>query len=62
MKPDKYKPPKQFRPATCTGTTDYTDDEREFLVAMDRYKREKNRPFPTWREVLMVIKGLGYTK
>lgn len=41
---------------------DYSDDERAFLKAMDRYKRENRRPFPTWREVLDVLKGLGYRK
>jgi hypothetical protein len=37
-------------------------EENEFLMAMDRFKREKCRPFPTWREVLAVLKSLGYRK
>jgi len=41
---------------------DYTDEEFEFLKAVDRYKRERRRPFPTWREVLMVLKSLGWRK
>ncbi len=41
---------------------DYTEEEREFLVAIDRYKRSARRPYPTWREVLRVIKALGYRK
>jgi hypothetical protein len=41
---------------------DYSDDEREFLVAMERYKRERRRPFPTWREVLVVLLSLGYRR
>ncbi len=41
---------------------DYTDEERAFLVAMDRYKIKHDRPFPTWREVLTVVKSLGYVK
>jgi hypothetical protein len=41
---------------------DYTDDEREFLQAMDRFKRSHNRPYPTWREVLGVLRSLGYAK
>jgi hypothetical protein len=40
----------------------YTDDEREFLLAMDHYKRTQRRPYPTWREVLRVLKSLGYRK
>lgn len=40
----------------------YDADEIEFLQAVDRYKREKSRPFPTWAEVLEVLKSLGYRK
>jgi HK97 family phage portal protein len=40
--------------------SDYTDEERTFLTAMDRFKRERRRPFPTWREVLHVLHELGY--
>lgn len=45
-----------------THCQDWTDEEREFVLALDRYKRENRRPFPTWREVLWVIKELGYRK
>lgn len=37
-----------------------TDEQFEFLMAIDRYKKENKRPFPTWTEVLEVIKALGY--
>lgn len=40
----------------------YTDDEVEFMLAMERYKRFAQRPFPTWHEVLSVIRELGYRK
>jgi hypothetical protein len=40
----------------------YSDEEWEFMQAMERYKRTKQRPFPTWREVLGVLKELGYRK
>ena len=39
---------------------DYTDDETDFMKAMERYKRENRRPFPTWSEVLEVVRALGY--
>ena len=42
--------------------SNFTDEEREFIVAMDYYKRTHRRPFPTWREVLGVLKSLGYRK
>ncbi len=39
-----------------------TDEQFEFLMAIDKYKRVNNRPFPTWTEVLDVIHALGYRK
>ena len=39
-----------------------TDEQFEFLMAIDRYKRENQRPFPSWTEVLEVIKAMGYRK
>jgi len=39
-----------------------TLDEIEFVRAVDRYKRKFNRPFPTWSEILAIVKELGYTK
>ena len=42
--------------------SDYSDDERDFLIAMERYKREERRLFPTWREVLRVVHSLGYRR
>jgi hypothetical protein len=47
-------------PTTCER--DYSDDEAEFMKAMDRYKRENRRPFPTWSEVLEVLHSLGYRR
>lgn len=41
---------------------DLTLEEIEFVRAIDRYKRKFNRPFPTWSEVLAILKELGYTK
>jgi hypothetical protein len=39
-----------------------TLEEVEFVRAVDRYKRKFNRPFPTWSEVLAIVKELGYTR
>lgn len=33
-----------------------------FITAIDDYKRIHNRPFPTWSEVLTVLKELGYSR
>lgn len=39
-----------------------SSEQLEFVLAMDEYKRANRRPFPTWTEVLEVIKYLGYRK
>ena len=40
----------------------YTDEEREFLLAMQEYKKTRRRPFPSWSEVLAVVHSLGYRR
>src|SRR5262245_65176491 len=47
-------------PTTCER--DYNEDETSFMKAMERYKRENRRPFPTWSDVLEVLVSLGYRK
>ena len=39
-----------------------SDEQFEFVMAIDQYKKQNARPFPTWTEVLEVIKALGYRK
>jgi hypothetical protein len=39
-----------------------TPEQFGFVMAMDEYKRANKRPFPSWTEVLEVIKYLGYRK
>ena len=39
-----------------------TLEEIEFVRAIDRYKRKFDRPFPTWSEILAIVKELGYTR
>ncbi len=51
---------RQIDPTTCER--DYTDDEVEFMNAIDDYKRKSGRMFPTCSEVLEVLRGLGYQK
>ena len=51
---------RQVDPTTCER--DYTDEEILFMKAMDQYKRDNRRPFPTWSEVLEVLHALGYRK
>ncbi len=51
---------RQIDPTTCER--EYSDDEVEFMQALDAYKRKNGRMFPTCSEVLEVVRSLGYTK
>jgi hypothetical protein len=51
---------RQIDPTTCER--DYSNDEIEFMQALDEYKRENGRMFPTCSEILEVIRGLGYRR
>jgi hypothetical protein len=51
---------RQIDPTTCER--DYSDDEVEFMNALDEYKRKSGRMFPTCSEILEVLVALGYRK
>ncbi len=51
---------RQIDPTTCER--DYTNDEIEFMRALDDYKRRSGRMFPTCSEILEVLRELGYHK
>ncbi len=51
---------RQIDPTTCER--DYTENEVEFMNALDDYKRKSGRMFPTCSEVLEVVRSLGYVK
>ena len=51
---------KSIDPTTCER--DYSAAELEFLHAIQAYKARSGRMFPTWSEVLEVLRDLGYEK
>jgi hypothetical protein len=51
---------RQIDPTTCER--EYTDQEIQFMHALDAYKRAAGRMFPTCSEILEVIRGLGYVQ
>ena len=51
---------RQIDPTTCER--DYSDDEIEFMQALDAYKRRSGRMFPTCSEILEVIREIGYVR
>jgi hypothetical protein len=46
----------------CAEEGQMSDEQFEFLMAINEYKKKNTRPFPTWTEVLEIIKALGYRK
>jgi hypothetical protein len=59
-KKNKTQRRRQIDPTTCER--DYSQDEVEFMQAMDAYKRKNGRMFPTCSEILEVIRDLGYSR
>jgi hypothetical protein len=75
--PPRAKPPAarpaRSRPAVAQPDVDEPDrsspqlaevdaDALEFIAAIDRFKKEHGRPFPSWSEVLLVLRQLGYRR
>lgn len=62
------KPRAASRPTAATAErsappmAEVDADALEFIEAIDRFKREHGRPFPSWSEVLMVLRDLGYRR
>jgi hypothetical protein len=45
-----------------TRERNHPDAELELMQAMQDYKQRSGRMFPTWSEVLEVLRSLGYQK
>ena len=50
--------PERSSPAMAEVDTDVL----EFIAAIDDFKRANGRPFPSWSEVLLVVRQLGYKR
>jgi len=57
---EKVNRRRQIDPTTCER--DYSNEEIEFMQALDAYKRANGRMFPTCSEILEVVRGLGYRR
>ncbi len=44
------------------GEYDLDADTLEFVQAVHRFKEESGRSFPSWSEILGILKSLGYEK
>lgn len=56
--PDDVAEPDRSSPALA----EIDADVLEFIAAIDRFKKEHGRPFPSWSEVLLVVRELGYRR
>jgi len=41
---------------------DVTPEEFVFLKAVERFQRRTRRRYPSWREILSILRSLGYRK
>ena len=57
---EKVNRRRQIDPTTCER--DYSEEEIEFMNAMELYKRKSGRMFPTCSEVLEVLRKMGYVR
>lgn len=39
-----------------------TEEQFEFLMAVETYKKVNRKLYPTWSEVLEIVRALGYRK
>ena len=58
----RIKKERRRRIDPTTFEKQYTDDELEFMNAMQRYKVQSGKPFPSHGEVLQVAQSLGYRR
>lgn len=58
----QVKKERRKRVDPTTFEKQYTDDEIEFMNAMQHFKMQSGRSFPTYGEVLKVANELGYRK
>ncbi len=46
----------------ATSETHYTDNQNEFLMAVDAFKHRTGRKFPTLIEILEIAEALGWSR
>ena len=61
---DRRRGPGRRRPESRRAAEEgqMNDAQVEFLQAVNQYKKENTRPFPSWTEVLDIILAMGYRK
>ncbi len=57
-KKGKVQEPDRAAPAMAEVDADVL----EFIAAIDEFKQKHGRPFPSWSEVLLIVRELGYRR
>lgn len=60
--PDITRPKPKMRSSPPPVDLEIDPDVLQFIKAIDDYRATHDRPFPSWSEVLYVLKRLGYRK
>ncbi len=59
----KHRPASRHDAPENMDRTVYSEEERQFLAAVEKYQRTSGRRFPTHCEILKyVVKALGYRR
>ncbi len=59
---DRRTHPDRRTSASRGGDLGVDADTVEFIQAVNRFKAQSGRPFPTWSELLQILRSLGYEK
>jgi hypothetical protein len=60
--PKRAAAPREPGSAASPAGLEVDPDTLEFIDAIDRYRTEHSRPFPSWSEVLWILRSLGYRR
>lgn len=52
--------PRTVKPAPKIAELEMDPEILAFIAAIDQYKHDYSRPFPTWSEIYFIMKQLGY--
>lgn len=44
----------------ATSDYEFSEQETEFLLAIERFKKTTGKQFPTWTDALRVLRSLGW--
>jgi hypothetical protein len=55
-------PDRRAQAGKTAGSYDLDADTLEFIHAVNAFKAVSGKPFPTWSEILQIVRDLGYAK